>query len=554
MKLLLLLIMIYGVDGQIRRDSVPTQISDTTSQKKELTPTFNAWCKKEKDDFLNADCSLLKQESATQRFKRVCLEGQDEKALENINKKEKECIHSILKTTKESKTYYFADFALTVVLMNKADNCVPITAPSVSNKTQTIQTLIPVEPFQNVPEDQQKVGVVTYDSDMQFNLNNSIMSQVIRIEVPGRDTVKLNSTNPLIIHFPVNNYTNNTNTSYIYSCQYFDEQGNNTWRTDGCNTTQLSDNLVECSCNHMTPFAVLLVEVTNIDERQWEILSYISYVGCGLSAIFSACSVLSFIFNRNSRAEVSSSIHVSLSGALFLLNISFMLSEWAATLSAKEFCVFIAVMIHYSLLSCFTWMAVEALHLYLLLIRVFNIYVKYYMTKLSLIGWGIPAVVIGSLLSIHITRPIYGTKDVTLLNSNATNAVCWITEPFIVYGVNLSYFTVVFMFNLAVLITVSRQIFKLKQVEKKKHKIIPVKDVGTVLGLMCLLGTSWGLVFFSSGYTNYPILYLFCISNTLQGFSIFLWMFLTARPDKQKATHTKSLSTVDTFPIEKQKE
>ncbi|XP_048042159.1 adhesion G-protein coupled receptor G5-like [Megalobrama amblycephala] len=580
MKLLLLLIMIYGVDGQIRRDSIQTQISDTTSQKKELTPmtntafnawckkemgdflktdcvytAFNGWCKKEIDDFLNADCSLLTL--ATWRFKTLCLGGQQE-ALEKITKKEKECIHSILKTTKESKTYHFADFALTVILMNKqtnkADNCVPITAPSVSKKTQTIQTMIPVEPFQNVPEDQQKVGVVTYDSNMQFNMNNSIMSQVIRIEVPGRDTVKLNSTNPLIIHFPVNNYTNHTNTSYIYSCQYYDEHGNNTWKTDGCNTTQLSDNLVECSCNHMTPFAVLLVEVINIDERQWEILSYISYVGCGLSAIFSACSVLSFIFNRNSRAEVSNRIHVSLSGALFLLNISFMLSEWAATLSAKEFCVFIAVMIHYSLLSCFTWMAVEALHLYLLLIRVFNIYVKYYMTKLSLIGWGIPAVVIGSLLSIHITRPIYGTKDVTLANSNATNAVCWITEPFILYGVNLPYFTVVFMFNLAVLITVSRQIFKLKQVEKKKHKIIPVKDAGTVLGLMCLLGTSWGLVFLSSGYTNYPILYLFCISNTLQGFSIFLWMFLTARPDKQKATHTKSLSTVDTFPIEKQRE
>lgn len=108
-----------------------------------------------------------------------------------------------------------------------------------------------MEPFQNVSEDQQKVAVVTYDSDEQFNvmfficssdcfirpsnlflspysyitclsvvvysqLNNSIMSQVIRIEVPGCDTVKLNSTNPLIIHFPVNNYTNHTNVSIAY--------------------------------------------------------------------------------------------------------------------------------------------------------------------------------------------------------------------------------------------------------------------------------------------------------------------------------------------------
>ncbi|CAM4531738.1 unnamed protein product [Leuciscus chuanchicus] len=222
---------------------------------------------------------------------------------------------------------------------------------------------------------------------------------------------------------------------------------------------------------------------------------------------------------RNARAEVSSSIHVSLSGALFLLNISFMLSEWAATLRMEGFCVFIAVMIHYSLLSCFTWMAVEALHLYLLLIRVFNIYIKHYMTKLSLIGWG----------------------------------DCWIKVPLVLYGVNLSYFTVIFLFNLVVLLKVSRQIFKLKQVEKKKH-MIPVKDAGTVLGLMCLLGTTWGLVFLGSGYTNYIILYLFCISNTMQGASIFLWMCLTMRPNKQKAAHTKSLSTVDTFTIEKQKE
>ncbi len=94
------------------------------------------------------------------------------------------------------------------------------------------------------------------------------------------------------------------------------------------------------------------------------------------------------VFHRNARAEVSSSIHVSLSGALFLLNMSFMLSEWAATLTLKEVCVFIAVTIHYSLLCSFTWMAIEALHLYLLLARVFNIYIKYYMVKLSLIGWG----------------------------------------------------------------------------------------------------------------------------------------------------------------------
>ncbi|XP_073763563.1 adhesion G-protein coupled receptor G2 isoform X2 [Danio rerio] len=399
------------------------------------------------------------------------------------------------------------------------------------------------------------VGVVTYMSDQQFNPKNvSIMSKIIRIEVNGR--VIANLTDPLKIYFPVNNYTNQSNLQYVYSCQYFDETGetgNDTWRTDGCNTTQLSDEIVECSCDHMTPFAVLLVEVgnNNIDASQWEILSYISYVGCSLSTLFSASAILSFILNKNVRTEVSSSIHVSLSAALFLLNSSFMLSEWVASLSMNGLCVFIAVTIHYSLLSSFTWMAIEAMHLYLLLARVFNIYIKYYMVKLSLIGWGVPAAVVGSLLSLQSHYSFYGNKEIKLSSSNLTNAFCWITEPLILYGVNLSYVSVVFLFNTVVLITVSRQIFKLKQVDSK-NKFKSLKDAITVLGLMCLLGSSWGLVFLGSGYTNYPVLYLFCISNTLQGFFIFQWTCMTARPEKKKSTHVKSLST-DNSTTEKNK-
>ncbi|XP_056318948.1 adhesion G-protein coupled receptor G2 [Danio aesculapii] len=466
---------------------------------------------------------------------------------------EKSVLTTILNMTNKSRTYSFKDLELTVVMMNQTRKPAQVSTPNVPGQTKMIKTWIPAEPFQNVSQDQMKVGLVTYMSDQQFNQNNvSIMSKIIRIEVYGRDIVNL--TDPLKIHFPVNNYTNQSNLQYVYSCQYFDETGNDTWKTDGCNTTQLSHDTVECSCDHMTPFAVLLVEVgnNNIDASQWEILSYISYVGCSLSTLFSASAILSFIFNKNTRAEVSSSIHVSLSAALFLLNSSFMLSEWVATLSMNGLCVFIAVTIHYSLLSSFTWMAIEAMHLYLLLARVFNIYIKYYMVKLSLIGWGVPAAVVGSLLSLQSHYSFYGNKEITLSSSNLTNAFCWITEPLILYGVNLSYVSIVFLFNTVILITVSRQIFKLKQVDNK-NKLKSLKDAITVLGLMCLLGSSWGLVFLGSGYTNYPILYLFCISNTMQGFFIFQWTCMTARPEKKKATHVKSLST-DNSTMEKPKQ
>lgn len=107
---------------------------------------------------------------------------------------------------------------------------------------------------------------------------------------------------------------------------------------------------------------------------------------CGLhisDCFFFICLLLS-----NHKLDYSLSIHVSLSGALFLLNSSFLLTEWGTTLDREGVCVFVAAFMHYSLLCSFTWMAIEGLHLYLMLIKVFNTYYKHYLLKLSLAGWG----------------------------------------------------------------------------------------------------------------------------------------------------------------------
>lgn len=300
MTLLLLLIMNHVMDVKTTKDatlspSVPTELSTCASHPCEFnteccnraTESSNTFCSKSVtgNDQKSNDCSGKPQNGGTSK---AC------------DSAETEAIHNIINTTKQSMNCNFMDLAIKVVNMNSVPTHghVQITAPKVSNKTQSVQTWIPVEAFQNVSDDKQKVGIVTYNSIQQFNTKNvSIMSDVIRIEVFGRDIVNL--TNPLIIHFPVNNYTNLSSNSYIYSCQYYDEKGNNTWKDNGCNTTQISDDVVECSCDHMTAFAVLLVELENFDGKHWEILSYISYVGCGLSAVFSASSVLLFIFNSS---------------------------------------------------------------------------------------------------------------------------------------------------------------------------------------------------------------------------------------------------------------
>ncbi|XP_065117634.1 adhesion G-protein coupled receptor G5-like [Paramisgurnus dabryanus] len=457
---------------------------------------------------------------------------------------EQKAIHNVINFTNQSSIYSNEDFELSVVNVNMSTtDIVLVDVPLVYSDDPDLpmqQIGIPVEAFQKVTAAQPKVGIVKYISDEHFRISlkseSKIISKIIRIEVPGYDIKNLK--NSLKIQFIVEKIRNDTNLSI--SCQFYDDKVDNMWKSDGCLTDQSNDSFVECSCDHMTPFAVLLTNA-EIDKYHWEILSIISYIGCSLSALFCAVSMLSYSVDSNARKEVSTSIHVSLSAALFLLNISFMLSEWAATLTLKEVCVFIAVTIHYSLLCCFTWMAIEALHLYLLMIRVFNIHIKHYMVKLSLFGWGVPALFVGSLLSVNKTQNFYGPSRMSSLNK--TQEFCWTTFP-TPYAINISYLILVFLFSTGILITVSRKICMMRKVDKR-HKVAPCKDVLTVLGLMCLLGTTWGLAFFTIGYTNYPILYLFCICNSTQGFYVFIWMCLIARKNRKQRPNFEIKSMTD---------
>ena len=79
-------------------------------------------------------------------------------------------------------------------------------------------------------------------------------------------------------------------------------------------------------------------------------------------------------------------MHISLAVALILLNGHFIMN--VLVVNVQTACIYVAVLLHYSLLATFTWTAIEGFHLYLLLLRVFNIYIRRYLLKLSLVGWG----------------------------------------------------------------------------------------------------------------------------------------------------------------------
>lgn len=83
---------------------------------------------------------------------------------------------------------------------------------------------------------------------------------------------------------------------------------------------------------------------------------------------------------------------MQLTGALLCLHLSFLLcclSGWLLKDNEDSLvCRGLGLFLHWSLLATFSWAALEGFHLYLLLVKVFNIYVRRYMLKLSLVGWG----------------------------------------------------------------------------------------------------------------------------------------------------------------------
>lgn len=97
---------------------------------------------------------------------------------------------------------------------------------------------------------------------------------------------------------------------------------------------------------------------------------------------------LPFFRFRKLRRDYPSKILMNLSTALLLLNLSFLLDGWITSFHVGGLCIAIAALLHFFLLATFTWMGLEAIHMYIALVKVFNTYIRRYILKFCIIGWG----------------------------------------------------------------------------------------------------------------------------------------------------------------------
>ncbi|XP_056332393.1 adhesion G-protein coupled receptor G2-like [Danio aesculapii] len=139
------------------------------------------------------------------------------------------------------------------------------------------------------------------------------------------------------------------------SCTSWDGNGNLEWTTFGCETEMLNNYTIKCSCSHLTFFAVLMsVPNANAVAPYLDSLTLISSIGCGISVFFLAIALFMHFLLRKAKSNQATKILINILVALFLLNVSFLSNESVANSGDKNACVFIALLMHYSMLTTFT--------------------------------------------------------------------------------------------------------------------------------------------------------------------------------------------------------
>ncbi|XP_028626272.1 adhesion G protein-coupled receptor G3 [Grammomys surdaster] len=325
----------------------------------------------------------------------------------------------------------------------------------------------------------------------------------------------------------------------ILTCVFWD-MAKGDWDSHGC-STELGDERTVCRCDHLTFFALLLRPI--LDQATAQTLTRISQAGCAVSMIFLAFTMVLYVTFRFSlqrfKSEDAPKIHMALSISLFLLNLTFLINVGNSSQGPSASCWVRAAIFHYFLLCVFTWMGLEAFHLYLLVIKVFNTYFGHYFLKLSLLGWGLPVLVVIGAGSSNS----YGVYTIRNQENRTSLELCWFQKEPALYATVHGYFLVTFLFGAVVLALVAWKIFTLPSVTAGKGPGQTWKSVLTILGLSSLVGMTWGLAVLTP--LGLSTVYVFTLLNSLQGLYIFCWFIILYFPTKSTTASSSGTARLD---------
>uniref|UniRef100_A0A9L0JPE9 Adhesion G-protein coupled receptor D1 n=1 Tax=Equus asinus TaxID=9793 RepID=A0A9L0JPE9_EQUAS len=306
--------------------------------------------------------------------------------------------------------------------------------------------------------------------------------------------------------------TNESNRVFLY-CAFLDfSSGDGIWSNQGCALVEGNLSYSICRCTHLTNFAILMQVVPLELTRGHQVaLSSISYIGCSLSVLCLAVTLVTFAVLssvstiRNQRYHIHANLSFAVLVAQVLLLISFRLEPGTTP------CQVLAVLLHYFFLSAFAWMLVEGLHLYSMVIKVFGSEDSKHLYYYGM-GWGFPLLI--CVISVSSATDSYG------MSNN-----CWLLLESGAIWAFVAPALFVIVVNVVILVAVTRVISQISADNYKVHGDpsafkLTAKAVAVLLPI---LGTSWVFGVLAVNQQAVAFQYVFAILNSFQGFFIFLF-------------------------------
>ncbi|CAH7247397.1 Adgrd1 [Phodopus roborovskii] len=306
--------------------------------------------------------------------------------------------------------------------------------------------------------------------------------------------------------------TNESNRLFLYCAFLNFSTGEGIWSSQGCALTEGNLTHSVCRCTHLTNFAILMQVVPlQLTHGHQVALSSISYVGCSLSVLCLAATLVTFAVLssvstiRNQRYHIHANLSFAVLVAQVLLLISFRVEPGTVP------CQVLAILLHYFFLSAFAWMLVEGLHLYSMVIKVFGSEDSKHLYYYG-IGWGCPLLI--CIISISSSMDSYGTSD-----------SCWLSLGSGAIWAFVGPALLVIVVNIVILVAVTRVISHVSTDNYKIHGDpsafkLTAKAVAVLLPI---LGTSWVFGVLAVSDRALVFQYMFAVLNSLQGLFIFLF-------------------------------
>ncbi|XP_073442681.1 adhesion G protein-coupled receptor F5-like isoform X2 [Dendrobates tinctorius] len=294
------------------------------------------------------------------------------------------------------------------------------------------------------------------------------------------------------------------------------------WDSTGCQAKNNSDStMVTCVCDHLTSFSILMSYDYNISPEEELILTYISYIGLGISILSLVICIIieATVWKSVTKNKTSYLRHVcimNIAVSLLMADIWFIIGSAVSDYGNVDACVAATFFTHLFYLCTFFWMLTMGLILFYRLMCVFHDLSKTIMMGIAFfLGYGCPIII--SVITVAVTQP---SKTYTY------GKACWLnmkeSKAFLAFIIPaLTILLVNFITLFVVIIKVLRPSVGDKPKKEEKSSLNHIAKC--ILILTPLLGLTWGFGIGVMINGSVVIRGIFSALNALQGLFILLF-------------------------------